>query len=194
MSRQGHNSSGWEDSSTGTGTGRYDPAHTSLRGGSRPVTPASSLYADYLPLPPQRRLSTTQSTASGSGATSTRKKTPGGKKSVPITTQNLPHHKAGRVKVGIRIRPAFPDEVANIRGPFTPIITAQSASESPSGLGKVVLNVGGSKQREFKFDYAFGPKTTQDHVYDRVARPVVTDVLSGFNGTIFAYGKRKRVV
>lgn len=45
------------------------------------------------------------------------------------------------------------------------------------------------KQRDFVFDYVFDPDSTQDSVYDRIARPVVTDVLKGFNGTIFAYGQ-----
>ena len=45
------------------------------------------------------------------------------------------------------------------------------------------------KQREFYYDYVFNPNTTQDSVYDRIARPVVTDVLKGYNGTIFAYGQ-----
>jgi hypothetical protein len=137
------------------------------------------MYSEYMP--PVRN-------TAQSGATSGKKKTPGSKKP-SVTAQNLPHHKAGRVKVGIRIRPVFKDEIESTRGPFTPIIAAQSAPDPATGLGKVILTVGTGKQREFKFDYAFGPKTTQDHVYDKVAKPVVTDVLSGFNGTIFAYGK-----
>lgn len=45
------------------------------------------------------------------------------------------------------------------------------------------------KQRDFLFDYVFDASTSQDSVYDRIARPVVQDVLNGFNGTIFAYGQ-----
>lgn len=170
-----------EDHSVHTSTSsRYDPAQTSLRGGgaiSRPTTPASGLFSDIVP--PVRN--------SAPGATSSKKKTPGNRNS-SVTAHNLPHHKAGRVKVGIRIRPVFQDEINNSRVPFTPIISAQSAPDSATGLGKVVLTVGTGKQREFKFDYVFGPQVSQDNVYDKVARPVVTDVLSGFNGTVFAYG------
>lgn len=178
-----------EDHSVNTASSsRYDPTQTSLRGGggaiSRPVTPASSLYSDYMP--PQRN---TAPPGGGAGGASHHKKKPSADKHAAVTAQNLPHHKAGRVKVGIRIRPVFQEEIDNMRGVFTPIIAAQSALDTATGLGKVILNVGTGKQREFKFDYAFGPKVTQDHVYDKVARPVVTDVLSGFNGTIFAYGK-----
>lgn len=185
MSRQG-----WEDQSIHTASSsRYDPTHTSLRGGgggggvSRPTTPAASQYSDYMPMPPQRNTAV---------ATSSKKKAPSNKSS-SVTAQNLPHHKAGRVKVGIRIRPAFKDEISNMRGPFTPIIAALNELDNATGLGKVVLTAGANKQREFKFDYAFGPQTTQDQVYDKVGRPVVTDVLSGFNGTIFAYGMVKDV-
>ena len=39
------------------------------------------------------------------------------------------------------------------------------------------------------FDYAFAPDATQDNVYDEVARPVVSEMLQGTNGTIFAYGQ-----
>ena len=45
------------------------------------------------------------------------------------------------------------------------------------------------KQRDFIFDYVFHQDSSQDTVFDRVAKPVVDDVLKGFNGTIFAYGQ-----
>ena len=35
----------------------------------------------------------------------------------------------------------------------------------------------------------FGPDSTQLDVYNRVARPIVENVLEGYNGTIFAYGQ-----
>jgi len=31
--------------------------------------------------------------------------------------------------------------------------------------------------------------SSQDQVFDKIARPIVVDVLKGFNGTIFAYGQ-----
>ena len=175
MSRQN-----WEDYSVHTSSSsRYDPSHTTLRGGgsglSRPSTPASSEYSEYMP---PRRNTTPENTK-------TKKKK--SNKTNTVTTQDLPHHKAGRVKVGIRIRPAFQDEISSSKTPFKPIITA-SGTDPSTGLGKVILSVGTGKQREFKFDYAFGPRVSQDDVYDQVAQPVVSDVLGGFNGTIFAYG------
>jgi hypothetical protein len=97
------------------------------------------------------------------------------------------------LQVAIRIRPPFQDEIDSVKGSaaFAPIIEARSESvqEGEPAVGKVVLKVSPSKQREFWFDYAFGPATTQDYIYDRLARPVVLDVLRGYNGTIFAYGQ-----
>ena len=41
----------------------------------------------------------------------------------------------------------------------------------------------------FNFDTVFGPESSQMEVYNRVARPIVDNVLEGYNGTIFAYGQ-----
>jgi kinesin family member 11 len=111
------------------------------------------------------------------------------KKSAKKPTGQLPHHKAGRVKVGIRCRPPFQEEIERAKGKFAPIIETRQDSRDPNALGKVALSLSTGKQREFMFDYVFGPSSSQDYVYDRVARPVVNDVLNGFNGTIFAYGQ-----
>ena len=41
----------------------------------------------------------------------------------------------------------------------------------------------------FTFDSVFAPDSAQMDVYNRVARPIVENVLEGYNGTIFAYGQ-----
>ena len=41
----------------------------------------------------------------------------------------------------------------------------------------------------FGFDTVFAPEARQMDVYNRVARPIVDNVLEGYNGTIFAYGQ-----
>ena len=43
--------------------------------------------------------------------------------------------------------------------------------------------------KNFTFDYAFGPESKQLDIYNLVARPIVDAVLEGYNGTIFAYGQ-----
>ena len=52
--------------------------------------------------------------------------------------------------------------------------------------------MGGSKSgeiRSFQFDAFFDEKTTQETVYEKVARPIIDGVLDGYNGTLFAYGQ-----
>ncbi|UMM21421.1 hypothetical protein L5515_003113 [Caenorhabditis briggsae] len=44
-------------------------------------------------------------------------------------------------------------------------------------------------QRTFYFDAVFSPNTDQMTVYNVAARPIVENVLKGYNGTIFAYGQ-----
>jgi len=46
-----------------------------------------------------------------------------------------------------------------------------------------------STDRDFIFDKIFGPRATQEYVFQSLARSVVDDVVQGFNGTIFAYGQ-----
>ncbi|ESO07775.1 hypothetical protein HELRODRAFT_75911 [Helobdella robusta] len=41
----------------------------------------------------------------------------------------------------------------------------------------------------YAFDKVFKSNVTQDQVYQTTAKPIVKDVLSGYNGTIFAYGQ-----
>ncbi|OHT09104.1 Kinesin motor domain containing protein [Tritrichomonas foetus] len=84
------------------------------------------------------------------------------------------------VKVAVRLRP-------------------MSANEKKEGFHKIVdidqseatvyvTNPQGQKVN-FKFDFAFPEGIPQEEVYDTTAAPIVSGVLEGFNGTIFAYGQ-----
>lgn len=96
--------------------------------------------------------------------------------------------KTSRVKVGVRCRPAFEDEIEFAKGEFISIIDTKPETTENS-LGQISLTLITGKQRDFVYDYVFDSGATQDHVYEKIAKPVVTDVLKGFNGTIFAYGQ-----
>lgn len=56
------------------------------------------------------------------------------------------------------------------------------------GSGKNV-SMNGSRKAAFTFDRVFPLDATQEDVYGYAARPIVEDVLKGYNGTIFAYGQ-----
>ncbi|KAE8293263.1 Kinesin heavy chain isoform 5A Kinesin heavy chain neuron-specific 1 Neuronal kinesin heavy chain [Larimichthys crocea] len=56
----------------------------------------------------------------------------------------------------------------------------------PKFQGDDSVVVGG---RSYSFDRVFPTNTTQEQVYNTCAKQIVKDVLSGYNGTIFAYGQ-----
>ncbi|KAJ1900157.1 Kinesin- motor protein [Kickxella alabastrina] len=43
--------------------------------------------------------------------------------------------------------------------------------------------------RSYQYDGVFGPKATQEHIYDKIVSPILNEVLLGYNCTIFAYGQ-----
>ncbi|KHJ47228.1 kinesin heavy chain family protein [Trichuris suis] len=74
---------------------------------------------------------------------------------------------------------------------FRPLNESEEKSGSkyipkfPPGADECVT-VGG---KVYVFDKVFRPNVTQEEVYHAAAYPIVKDVLSGYNGTIFAYGQ-----
>lgn len=56
----------------------------------------------------------------------------------------------------------------------------------PSGPDENCISIGG---KVFLFDKVFKPNASQDKVYNEAAKSIVSDVLCGYNGTIFAYGQ-----
>ncbi|KAL3314840.1 Kinesin heavy chain isoform 5C [Cichlidogyrus casuarinus] len=83
---------------------------------------------------------------------------------------------AENIKVACRVRPLNSSE--NARGD-------QSVVNFP-GDGKTSIGLGG---KTFTFDHVIQPAASQIEVYDTIAKPIVDDVLNGYNGTIFAYGQ-----
>ncbi|PAV88086.1 hypothetical protein WR25_09100 [Diploscapter pachys] len=78
------------------------------------------------------------------------------------------------VQVFCRVRPLNKTEEKN-QDRFAP----KFPSEDSISLGGKV----------FVFDKVFKPNTTQEQVYKNAAHHIVSDVLGGYNGTIFAYGQ-----
>ena len=106
----------------------------------------------------------------------------------PISTRRrraslLPETK-GRVKVAVRCRPPFEDEL-QANGDFVPVVNCPEGEETP----RVELFLGGRSRRNFYFDYVFSAAAEQTDVYDNMAGPIVHGALQGMNGAIFAYGQ-----
>lgn len=56
----------------------------------------------------------------------------------------------------------------------------------PNSTEENCISIGG---KVYLFDKVFKPNATQEKVYNEAAKSIVTDVLAGYNGTIFAYGQ-----
>lgn len=84
------------------------------------------------------------------------------------------------VKVAVRCRPLSRKEVD--RG-CTSIVDINGKTITIRGVD--------SRQEEkmFTFDYVYGVDSTQQAMYTDLGKPVITQALDGFNGTIFAYGQ-----
>lgn len=111
----------------------------------------------------------------------------------PASASSKPSNAAAntRVKVAVRCRPAFQDEIEFANNEFFSIVEMKNdaIAHNNQQLGQLSLTTISGKQRDFFFDHVFGDEIMQDVVYDRLARPVVNEVLKGCNGTIFAYGQ-----
>jgi len=82
------------------------------------------------------------------------------------------------VRVCVRFRPQQQRELVKAG---VPVCHFDSSNKN------VTMN--GKRKAAFSFDRVFNMDTTQQEVYDYAAKPVVEDLLKGYNGTIFAYGQ-----
>lgn len=88
------------------------------------------------------------------------------------------------VKVVVRVRPLSRKEVQDGHEECTFADESKGVITVHNPKGDT-----GDPPKSFTFDAVFNPKTSQRQLYDVCSAPVVEAVLSGFNGTIFAYGQ-----
>lgn len=44
-------------------------------------------------------------------------------------------------------------------------------------------------EKFYQFDHVFGPEKKQEDIYDVVLEPLISEVLDGYNCTVFTYGQ-----
>lgn len=99
---------------------------------------------------------------------------------------SAPAGDAVNVQVILRCRPPSNAELADRKMQVVKCDEAMRAvtlTQSVPGGGKQ------SVTRTYHFDKVFGPDTTQERLYGTAVSSIVTEVLEGFNCTIFAYGQ-----
>eukprot|EP00698_Gefionella_okellyi_P000247 TRINITY_DN10216_c0_g1_i1.p1 TRINITY_DN10216_c0_g1~~TRINITY_DN10216_c0_g1_i1.p1 ORF type:complete len:1088 (+),score=262.23 TRINITY_DN10216_c0_g1_i1:117-3380(+) len=99
----------------------------------------------------------------------------------------------GRVRVVIRIRPALSAEEQSAQNVLSWKDGALSLKDPSFGVPRQDLpsDAPSSNEptRQFHFDEILGPTTSQGEVFDHVGTAICKDVMSGYNGTIMAYGQ-----
>lgn len=87
------------------------------------------------------------------------------------------------VQVVVRLRPMNDKEQSE---GTLPVVSSSTASKSVT-----VIKGKGSKQARstFTFDNVFGSFSTQQEVFGATLRPVISDVLKGYETCVFAYGQ-----
>ncbi|EDQ86912.1 uncharacterized protein MONBRDRAFT_21638 [Monosiga brevicollis MX1] len=85
---------------------------------------------------------------------------------------------SGNVKVVCRFRPQLANELSKGGNSIVRV-----------DAGGTACQINGQRKATFSFDKIFADGCTQEEVYDYAAKPIVEDVLKGYNGTIFAYGQ-----
>ncbi|KAK3876291.1 hypothetical protein Pcinc_018919 [Petrolisthes cinctipes] len=87
------------------------------------------------------------------------------------------------VEVFCRIRPPEQEEQEEC----VTVVDHSSVKLSPP-LASFAYRNGNGKELMYKFQQVFGPNSTQKDLFDRTTKPLVSDLLTGKNGLLFAYG------
>ncbi|MBA0629507.1 hypothetical protein Godav_024053, partial [Gossypium davidsonii] len=88
----------------------------------------------------------------------------------------------GRVRVAVRLRPRSAEDLLS-DADFADCVELQPE------LKRLKLRKNNWSSESYKFDEVFTGTASQKRVYEVVAKPVVESVLSGYNGTVMAYGQ-----
>lgn len=91
-----------------------------------------------------------------------------------------------RIRAVVRLRPVMKDD----NGLATMLRMSPEVCVHVNADGqRVLLKRDAFESREFRVDYALGPTTGQQELYQLACKDIVTDYLQGYNGFVMAYGQ-----
>ncbi|KAI8563626.1 hypothetical protein RHMOL_Rhmol03G0124000 [Rhododendron molle] len=102
----------------------------------------------------------------------------------PSSRTNCSNHdpEPARVRVAVRLRPRNAEDLLS-DADFADCVEIQPE------LKRLNLKKNNWSSEAYRFDEVFSESASQRRVYEVVAKPVVESVLSGYNGTVMAYGQ-----
>lgn len=109
----------------------------------------------------------------------------------PLTdekTDPKPDDKSTNIKVVVRCRGRNDREVKAKSGVVIDTNPAQP-TECMVSMDGSTARAAGQETKTYKLDHVFGPEADQSMVYDEVVAPMLSEVITGMNCTIFAYGQ-----
>ncbi|KAJ0246977.1 Kinesin-like protein KIN-UC [Hirschfeldia incana] len=155
-----------------------NPASLSSSSLNLPSKSSIAASINHSPRPKDRPSSTASSVSAASPATR-RSGTPVHRsQSKDFDDDNDP----GRVRVSVRVRPRNGEELKS-DADFADLVELQPE------IKRLKLRKNNWNSESYRFDEVFTDTASQKRVYEGVAKPVVEGVLSGYNGTIMAYGQ-----
>jgi hypothetical protein len=92
--------------------------------------------------------------------------------------------KVESVKVAVRCRPLSDNEQRDGRMVIIQVNNAKGEITIKNPKAEA-----GETHKTFTYDFAYGSDSEQEKIYSDTAYPIVSCVLEGYNGTIFAYGQ-----
>ncbi|CAD7923220.1 unnamed protein product [Amoebophrya sp. A25] len=94
------------------------------------------------------------------------------------------------IVVAVRCRPCSSAEAAMPNNDIVKVLDNSFVVIQDPGqeLQGDYLRLGKSREKRYCFDLAFGGEASTEEVYNKTARNLITSILKGYNGTVFAYG------
>ncbi|XP_024940818.1 kinesin-like protein KIF19 isoform X2 [Cephus cinctus] len=91
-----------------------------------------------------------------------------------------------KLMVAVRIRPLVPDESPNraLHAVSNKIVLLEDADTEKGDILRQKRGI----PKQYLYDIVFGEDSTQEAVYEGTTKPLIQDVLHGYNATVFAYG------
>lgn len=100
-----------------------------------------------------------------------------------MANSNSDHREPSRLKVCVRLRPM--NEAEKEHGTL-PVIKASTQNKTVT----VIKNQASRQVRSsFTVDNVFTAFSTQEEVFDETLKPIIRDVMNGYESTVFAYGQ-----
>ncbi|XP_065213917.1 kinesin-like protein KIF19 [Planococcus citri] len=107
------------------------------------------------------------------------------------SSNGIADSKRERIAVVVRIRPIFKKD--QNRSVFaidnkTIILEDNGTNQAENIYGKRKTSNNSTKKQQFVFDAVFAEDTSQEEMYNFTTKYLISEIISGYNGTIMAYG------